>query len=137
MMDRATSEETGAPAAAKGRARLEPPDLSERGGLKNGTRQRSDDRLFMQLLAFGDCRNVQAVVDHLSAASLTSVVYEDLNDPRGIAVLTLAQDPNQFVDVLRPLLRERTVRHARAQSPTTRCSGVPTPSATSPIFATR
>ena len=31
----------------------EPPDLSEKGGAKNGQPQRSDQRLFMQLLAFG------------------------------------------------------------------------------------
>ena len=32
---------------------IEPPDLSETGGLKGGVPQRSDARLFMQLLAFG------------------------------------------------------------------------------------
>ena len=52
------SEETGPTSGAKGRARLEPPDLSERGGLKHGEPQRSDERLFMQLLAFGGCRDV-------------------------------------------------------------------------------
>jgi hypothetical protein len=31
----------------------EPPDLSERGGMKGGQPQRSDERLFMQLLAMG------------------------------------------------------------------------------------
>ena len=91
---------------ARGRARLEPPDLSERGGLKNGEPQRSDERLFMQLLAFGGCRDAQAVARHLAAASVSSVLYEDLNDPLGIAVLTLSADPNQFVDLVRPLLAQ-------------------------------
>src|SRR5258708_38336012 len=36
-----------------GRARVEPPDLSEKGGLKDGVAQRSDERLFVQLLVFG------------------------------------------------------------------------------------
>jgi hypothetical protein len=89
---------------AKGRARLEPPDLSELGGLKNGASQRSDQRLFMQLLAYGGCRDAQSVGQHLASASVAGVVYEDLNDPRGIAVLTLAEDPSHFVDVVRPLL---------------------------------
>jgi chlorite dismutase len=89
---------------AKGRARLEPPDLSERGGLKNGAPQRSDERLFMQLLAFGGCRDVQRVARHLAGASISCVVYEDLNDPCGIAVLALAEDPTRFLDVVRPLL---------------------------------
>ena len=33
----------------------EPPDLSEKGGMKDGQPQRSNERLFMQLLAFGGC----------------------------------------------------------------------------------
>ena len=94
----------GAPEAPKGRARLEPPDLSERGGLKNGTPQRSDERLFMQLLAFGGCRDIRAVTEAFAASGLTGVIYEDLNDPRGIAVLSLSEDPNQFIDSLRPML---------------------------------
>jgi hypothetical protein len=100
------SAKTGPTSGAKGRARLEPPDLSERGGLKHGEPQRSDERLFMQLLAFGGCRDVQAVARHLASASVASVLYEDVNDPRGIAVLSLADDPNQFVDVVRPLLAQ-------------------------------
>jgi len=99
-----TNQDTAATPAPKGRARLDPPDLSERGGLKNGSPQRSDDRLFMQLLAFGGCRDVQAVARHLAQSSVAGVLYEDLNDPLGIAVVTLAQDPNYFVDAVRPVL---------------------------------
>ena len=86
------------------RARLEPPDLSEKGGLKNGQPQRSDDRLFMQLFVYTGCDNVRAIADWISRAPIESVVYEDLNDPRGVAVLTLARDPNLFLDVVRPLV---------------------------------
>ena len=87
-----------------GRARLEPPDLSEKGGLKDGQPQRSDERLYMQLMAFGGCRDARALADHLAAAKMTTVVYEDLNDPRGAAVLACDTDPNVFIDRLRPLL---------------------------------
>ena len=89
----------------KGRARLEPPDLAEKGGLKQGQPQRSNDRLFMQLIAFGGCGDLEALRAHLEAASFDGVLYEDLNDPRGAAVLALAQDPAHFLDVVRPLLR--------------------------------
>ena len=61
----ATSE-----SAPTGRARIEPPDLSERGGPKGGQPQRSDDRLFMQLLAFGDCRDAQDVAQHLARSTV-------------------------------------------------------------------
>ena len=90
---------------ATGRGRLKPPDLSEKGGLKAGEPQRSDDRLFMQLLAFGGCDDPPLLLDALGGAGLTAVVYEDLNDPRGVGVLTLDTDPNVFVDAVRPLLK--------------------------------
>ena len=44
----------------------EPPDISERGGVKNGQPQRSDDRLFMQLVAFGGCADSAALAGALS-----------------------------------------------------------------------
>ena len=119
-----------------GRDRLEPPDLSEKGGLKGGVPQRSDERLFMQLMAFGECRDVQAVSQHLAGASMDGVVYEDLNDPQGVAVLALAQDPAYFLDVVRPLLKGGPFAQLRFR-PDTRCSAAPTRSGTSQISRTR
>jgi hypothetical protein len=87
-----------------GRDRLPPPDLSEKGGLKGGEPQRSDERLFMQLLAFGGCEDAREVLAHLEDGGLTAVVYEDVNDPRGIGVLTVDTSPDTFVERLRPLL---------------------------------
>jgi hypothetical protein len=86
------------------RTRLEPPDISEKGGLKGGQPQRSDERLFMQLLAYTGCEDVRAVADTISRVGIDSVVYADLNDPKGIGILAVAEDPNVFVDVVRPLL---------------------------------
>jgi chlorite dismutase len=88
----------------RGRGRLEAPDLRERGGLKDGEPQRSDRRLFMQFLAYGACPDAVAVADHLSAAGVTAVVYEDLNDARGVGILTLSEDPDAFIDRVRPAL---------------------------------
>lgn len=82
----------------------EPPDISERGGLKNGQPQRSDVRLFMQLQAFGHCTDVAPLVAALEASGLEGVLYEDVNDPHGVALLTLSTDPALFVGRLRTLL---------------------------------
>jgi chlorite dismutase len=82
----------------------EPPDISEKGGLKGGRPQRSDERLFMQFLAFGGCTDATALGRHLAAAGITGVVYEDVNDPRGVGVLALGRTPAIFLDVLRPAL---------------------------------
>jgi chlorite dismutase len=82
----------------------EPPDLSEKGGVRNGQPQRLNDRLFMQLLAFGGSVATQPLADALAGAGVSGVLYEDLNDPRGIALLTLSQDPAAFGGNLRRTL---------------------------------
>jgi chlorite dismutase len=72
--------------------------------MRQGQPQRSDERLFMQLLAFGGCRDSKVLADSLAAARIQGALYEDANDGQGIALLTLTPDPNFFVDTLRPLL---------------------------------
>jgi hypothetical protein len=79
--------------------------LSEKGGLRGGQPQRSNDRLFMQLNAFGGCRDPRAIAAHFAERLADVVVYEDLNDPLGIAVLSLSPDPNVFLDIIRPMFR--------------------------------
>jgi chlorite dismutase len=85
----------------------EPPDIAERGGMKNGQPQRSDERLFMQLLAYGGCRDTAALVKALSKAGVEGALYEDTNDPQGAAILTVTKDPNVFLNTLRPVLGSR------------------------------
>jgi chlorite dismutase len=80
------------------------PDISERGGLKNGEPQRSDERLFMQLLVFGGCPDAGRLAAPLRASGLPGVLYEDVSDPRGVALLTMSRDPALFVNRVRPLL---------------------------------
>jgi hypothetical protein len=86
---------------------IEPPDLAEKGGMKNGQPQRSDERLFMQLLVYGACRDSRSVADTLAAAGVEGAVYEDANDPQGIGILTVTRDPRFFVETLRPALNTR------------------------------
>ena len=99
-----TEHAAGQGEVARGRARIEPPDLSEKGGLKGGVPQRSDERLFMQLLAFGGCPDAGAAARHVQQAGIDAVVYEDVNDPRGIAVVTMTVSPDDFVTRVRPAL---------------------------------
>jgi hypothetical protein len=96
--------DTETPARPTGRGRIEPPDLSEKGGLKDGQPQRSDERLFMQVLAFGECADARAAAAHMAGAAEAVVVYEDLNDPHGIAVLSVSGNPNVFIEHVRPRL---------------------------------
>jgi hypothetical protein len=90
--------------AAETRRNIEPPDISEKGGTRNGQPQRSDVRLFMQLQAFGGCDDVATLIGALGASGLQSVLYEDVNDAHGVALLTVSTDPAVFVDAQRRLL---------------------------------
>ncbi len=72
-------------------------DLSEKGKDKDGQPISLNRRLFMQLLAYGNCRHPGALAEALAQAGLDSVLYLDMNDPQGVAVLALHEDPNYFV----------------------------------------
>jgi len=61
----------------------------------------------MQFLAFGGCRDAKPVAEALAGAQLTSVLYEDVNDPQGIGVLTATEQPADFLDRLRGVLNTR------------------------------
>lgn len=58
----------------------------------------------MQFLAYGHCFDSNTLVSALTTANIDAVVYADINDPQGIGLLTFSEDPNFFVDTLRPLL---------------------------------
>src|SRR5258708_19148861 len=82
----------------------EPPDLSEKGGNKAGQPQHSNERLFMQFLAFGGSASATPLAHALDRAKISGVLYEDVNDPRGVGVLTFNEDPDYFIDRVRPVL---------------------------------
>src|SRR5829696_2841442 len=86
------------------RARIQPPDLCEKGGMKDGVPQRSDDRLFLQLLVFTGDADAAGVASHVERAGIEGVVYENVNDPRGIGILSLTRTPETFVTQVRPVL---------------------------------
>ena len=71
-------------------------DIQEHGMDRDGTKRTSDRRLFMQLQVFGDSRDRQAVAGELESRSVEAVLYQDVNNPRGIGVLTMHEDPKFF-----------------------------------------
>lgn len=79
-------------------------DLREKGGPRNGQQQVSDRRLFMQLLAFGQAHDTPDLVGTLESAGFEGVLYKDINDPQGVALLTWNEQPDFFVELLRPFL---------------------------------
>lgn len=75
-------------------------EVSERGA--GG--QISTRRLFIQLQFFGGCFDPRALVGTLEKNRVDAVLYVDLQDPRGVGVLTFAEDPVFFVTRLREVL---------------------------------
>jgi len=84
---------------------LDPVDVAEHGRTAEGEATSLDRRLFMQLQAFGGASDPAALVSALEAASVEGALYEDLNDPRGVALLVLSESPDSFVSELRGFLQ--------------------------------
>lgn len=81
-----------------------PLDLRERGGMKEGQPQLSDRRLFVSLNAWTGCRDSKPLAAALAQTGLDCVVYEELSDPLGVAVLAMTESPAKLLDALRPAL---------------------------------
>lgn len=82
-------------------------DVNERGSDKSGTPVSMNRRLFMQLLGF-ESDDPANVVHNLGGAlreqGVPSVIYEDVNHPRGLALLTFSEEPLDFATRVRPLV---------------------------------
>jgi hypothetical protein len=82
-------------------------DINERGSDKTGASVTMNRRLFMQLLGF-ECDDPNRLLPLLTGAlreqGVPSVVYEDLNHPRGLALLTFSEQPLDFASRVRPLV---------------------------------
>ena len=79
------------------------PDLLERGGPVRGEPQTLDRRLFMQLQAFTGCLDPSSLVTAVRQSGLEAVVYANVNDPRGVGVLVMSEDPDLFTTSVRQL----------------------------------
>lgn len=80
-------------------------DVSEHGRSADGETRSLDRRLFMQLHAFGGALGTGPLVAALEASGLAGVLYEDVNDPSGVALLSFDERPDAFVSEYRSLLQ--------------------------------
>jgi chlorite dismutase len=80
-------------------------DVAEHGRSAEGEVTSLDRRLFMQLHAYGGARDTAALVEALEAAGVEGVLYEDVNDPTGVALLTVSESPEAFVSEHRAFLQ--------------------------------
>ncbi len=82
-------------------------NISEKGRAEGGRAISSDRRLFMQLLAFGSCFDVNPLIQALVEAEIAGVLYEDINDPLGVALLSASETPDFFISNLRKILNSQ------------------------------
>ncbi|MBK35412.1 MAG: hypothetical protein CME26_07770 [Gemmatimonadetes bacterium] len=76
-------------------------DIREKGAPRHGVPQTSTRRLYIQLLAFGDCRDTAALARALEKSDLEAVLYADVNDPFGVALLSIAESPSTLTGTVR------------------------------------
>ena len=79
------------------------PDLREK-GTRDSERIALDRRLFLKFTACGRCRDIAAAADALERGGVTGALYLDANDPRGIGIVAVSEDPDYFVTGFRDLL---------------------------------
>jgi chlorite dismutase len=77
-------------------------DTAEKG--KGG--QRSERRLYLQLLVFDGASDSAPLVEALSKSKMEAVLYVDLNSPERVGLLTMSEDPDFFVTELRTFLQQ-------------------------------
>jgi hypothetical protein len=75
-------------------------DVQEHGA----NQQASSRRLFVQLQVLGGCLDPKPLVRALESARIEAVLYQDVNDPRGVGVLAMSEDPAFFATSLRDVL---------------------------------
>ncbi len=97
------SEAASAPPAGGASERFTP-DMAERGAPRDGAPQALDARLFCQLQVFTGCLDTAPAVEAIRASEAEAVVYANVNDPRGVGVLVMAESPEMFAGDARRLL---------------------------------
>ena len=81
-------------------------DLSEKGKRPDGQPISLNRRLFMQFLAYGHSRDTTTLIKALEEAGIEGVLYADINDPRGVGVLSFSENPDHFVTEFRQFLNQ-------------------------------
>jgi chlorite dismutase len=80
-------------------------DITEKGRSQDGSVISLNRRLYMQFLAFNAAQGSAHYASVLAEAGVQGVLYEDLNDPNGLGLLTFSENPNDFLAKVRSLVK--------------------------------
>jgi chlorite dismutase len=78
--------------------------MEEQGAPREGIPQKSQRRLYVQLQVYTHCPAPEPLIEALKSSGIESVLYLDVQDPQGVGILTLAEDPSLFVTKIRSVL---------------------------------
>ncbi|RIK35190.1 MAG: hypothetical protein DCC55_31085 [Chloroflexi bacterium] len=84
---------------------IEQVDIREIARTASGEVVTSERRLYMQLFAYGGCVDTALLIDALAGTDIRGAIYEDLNDPYGVALVSYSEEPDYFVGDLRHFLK--------------------------------
>lgn len=90
--------------ATQGPSEKEWKKLLEVGASVEGKPQQTDRRLYCQLQVFTGSTSSKNLVEALEASGLEGVLYHDLNDPKGVGLLLMAEDPDILAGEARSFL---------------------------------
>ena len=79
-------------------------NINECGAPKNGVPQTSEKRLYLQLQVFTNCLNPESLLKPLRTSGFDNVLYIDINDPQGIGLLSMTENPGIFAEEARSIL---------------------------------
>ena len=79
-------------------------DILEHGAPVRGKPQSSNRRLFVQVQVFTQCFETAPVVEAVARSGLDAAVYANVNDPRGVGVVIMNEDPALFAEAARVML---------------------------------
>ncbi len=91
-------------------------DITEKGATVDGKRQEIDNRLYVQLLAYTGCADSKVLIDALKKSGLEHVVlYDNINDPLGVAIVSMSDNQDFFVTALRDVLKKEPFKSLTPQ----------------------
>ncbi len=86
---------------------VEEVNISENGRSPDGEVISLNKRLFVQVMAFGGVPETAVLIDALQTSHIHGALYEDINDPQGVALATFSDNPDYFLTTMRDFYRER------------------------------
>lgn len=85
-------------------------DLNEHGGAREGVPQVLNRRFYFQLLIYTGALSGGPVSEALRQLSVESVLYQSFQDPEGLGILLMAEDPANLIETHQRLKQEDSVK---------------------------